>query len=890
VSDSRARLDGREVDAATEPTILEAATRLSIDIPILCHVPGCAPAAWCRLCLVEPSPGAAPVAACHTKLRPGMDVRTSTPRLEALRRGVLRLIAGTDAGRAAAQADPGSDLRRLMDRLGVAAPPGRRAAGAEVDASHPLLRFDRDLCIACRRCVSACQEIQGQFVFAIEGRGPRSQLAIGPGSRFADSACVACGSCVDHCPTGALSDVDRDSGAGAVRRTRSVCGYCGVGCRIEIESSARRVRRVGGVAEAAVNHGHLCLKGRYGHAWHHSHERLTRPLRRGGGGWEEIGWDEATRWAARRLLEVRAARGPSALGGLSSSRSTNESAYLLQKLFRTRLGTNNVDCCARVCHSSTALALGLTTGTGAASASFADIERARCIVIAGANPTESHPVIGARIKQAALRGATLLVIDPRRTELAEYAAVHLALRPGANVALFNGLARCLIEMGRVDDAYLAQRTEGYEELSRFLAAAPLARWAGQAGVDAGAIEGAAALLGGAGPALFVSGLGLSETTQGTVSVMALANLGMLTGSIGRPGAGMLPLRGQNNVQGAADMGGMPDKVTGYQPLDDPEVRARLERLWGAAPPPRPGLTSTQMMIAARRGELRGLWAQGQDLAQSDPDQDRVLEALRSLDLLIVQDLFMSETARLAHLILPAAGALEQEGTFTNGERRIQLVRPAVAPPGEARPDWRVVRDVALALGAEWPYGSPAEVMDEIANVAPHLFGGVAYERLGGDGLQWPCPSRDHPGTATLHAERFMRGRGRLVAVDFEPAPEHDVEGFPFLLMTGRVLEQYNVGTMTRRTPVSALAPADVLEINPDDARDAGVAEGQPVRLESRWGETVAPARLSSRVAPGTLFLSFHFPHTHTNRLVGPHLDPHSACPGYKVTAVRLRGA
>ncbi len=554
------------------------------------------------------------------------------------------------------------------------------------------------------------------------------------------------------------------------------------------------------------------------------------------------------------------------------------------------IGTNNVDCCARVCHSSTALALQLVTGTGAASASYEDIERARLIVLAGSNPTEGHPVIGARIKQAVLRGTKLIVIDPRRIELAEYADLHLPLRPGTNVALLNGVAKILVEEGWIDNAYVSERTEGYDDLKKFLAEISLEEAAAITDVPAAQIQAAARMMGRTGPPLFVTGLGLSELHQGTDSVKTLCNIALLTGSMGRPGAGLQPLRGQNNVQGSADMGSMPNMVTGYQPVGDPAVRERLREIWGALPPEKPGLTIPEMIDAAACGRIRGLWIMGEDVAQSDPNQTHVIEALAGLEFLVVQELFFSETARYAHLILPAAAALEQEGTFTNGERRIQHVQPAVKPPGEALPDWLAVRDMARVLGADWRYESPAQVMDEVARVAPKLFGGVSYDRLGGDGLQWPCPWREHPGTSRLHADGFMRGKGKLSTIPYRESPEVATGEFPYILVTGRVLEHYNVGTMTRRTPNCELVPEDGLEVNPEDARREGIAEGEMVEVRSRWGMASMRVKLSECVAAHTVFAAFHFPESHTNRVIGPCVDPDSKCPNYKVTAVRLRRA
>jgi formate dehydrogenase alpha subunit len=883
-----ARIDGRDVEPREGETILDAATRVGVEIPALCYTPGSPPEGGCRLCIVETDPAARPQAACHTPLREGMEVRTSTPRIDALRRALLDLLLSAHPRGAFDGRASGSELGRLMRRYGIAASSfGHHGEPSPLDESHPYLRFERSLCITCRRCLHACEDVQGQFVYGVEGRGAAARLVFGPGESFAESPCTACGACVEVCPTGAITDRDRLERSAAARTTRSTCGYCGVGCTVEIESSDSRVLRIRGAPDAPANRGHLCAKGRYAHAYHRSADRLRRPLLRVDGRLEAVSWEEAIRFLASRLRELRDTHGPDSLGVFTSSRSTNEAAYLLQKLFRTAIGTNNVDCCARVCHSSTALALRTVTGTGAASASYADIERARSIVVAGANPTEAHPVIGARIKQAARRGAVLLVIDPRRIELVDYARLHLPLRAGTNVALFNAMAKVCLEEGLVDRAYVEERTEGIAELERFLGALSLDGQAALCGLEAESIRRAARILGAAGPTLFVIGLGLSELTQGTASVMTLCNLAMLTGSIGRPGAGILPLRGQNNVQGNADMGSVPHSLTGYQRLDDPAVRERARRVWGVEPPERAGLTIPEMIDAACRGQIRGLWIQGEDVAQSDPNERRVVEALERLDLLVVQEMFLSETARYAHLVLPACGALEQEGTFTSAERRIQRVRAAVAPPGEARPDWEVVRDVARAIGEPWRYDDPSDVWEEIARIAPQLFGGVSYARLGARGLQWPCPSPDHPGTETVHAEGFLRGRGRLVAVDFQPSPEHDVPGYPHLLITGRVLHHYNVGTMTRRTPAATLVPGDFLEVHPEDALARGLRDGDVVVVESRWGACRAPVRLSERVARGTLFLSFHFPETHTNRVTGPQLDPESKCPEYKVTAVRL---
>lgn len=877
-------IDGRRVTPRPGESVLAAARRLGLSIPSPCHLEGWPAQGDCRLCLVEVAGRSEPLAACQTPLEAGMQVATQTPRLDALRRALLALLAGERAP--ALAPDPaGSEVERLMHALGV---PGRGGA-PRPDGSHPLVAFDPARCVLCRRCVLVCADVQGAFVWNVVGRGHEASLEFGAG-RFAESACVACGACVDVCPSGAIGDCDRAGAPAPEAWTRSTCGYCGVGCQLEIGTVGGRVARIEGAKDAAVNRGRLCAKGRYAHAWQRSPDRLERPLLRRGERFEPVSWDTALGFVAERLGALHRAHGPDALAALTSSRSTNEAAYLLQKLFRVRFGTNQVDCCARVCHASTAHALRAVTGTGAASAAYADIESARAIVLAGANPSEAHPVLGARILQRVRAGARLLVIDPRKTELTAYAHEHLALRPGSNVALLNALAKLLLEEGHVDRRYVDERCEGFEALAAHLRALSLEECARVAGLAPAALRAFARELAAGGPALYVMGLGLSELTQGVASVRALANLALLTGAVGVPGAGLLPLRGQNNVQGNADMGAMPDLLTGYQPVADPAVRARFASLWGAEPPSRPGRTLPELLDAAARGELRALWVQGEDLAQSDPNESHVLAALGRLELLVVQELFLTETARRAHVVLPAAGALEQSGTFTNAERRVQRVRPALAPPGEARPDWEVVQAAAQALGLAWRYASPAEVLDEIARAAPALFGGLAEARLAGDGLQWPCPSRDHPGSERLHAERFLRGRAQLSVVAYAASPEMDVPGFPLTLVTGRVRDQYNVGTMTRRTPLHALAPRDWLELAPEDAEALGLAEGARARVLSRWGSVDATLRRSARMAPGTCFLSFHHPESHTNRLTGPQRDPESGCPEYKITAVRVEPA
>ncbi|MBT8037834.1 MAG: formate dehydrogenase subunit alpha [Verrucomicrobiae bacterium] len=887
---STATVNGIPVSPIHKETILEVCERLGIHIPTLCHGPGKKPCSECRLCLVESKDHPHPVAACHTLFEPGMVIETHSQAIESLRSNILSLYRDTSTLRDGVAMETSDTFRALLEEYHISPPPPPAAAPSNRprhEEKHPYLRFDPTTCIHCRLCLNTCEHVQGQFVFSLTGRGADTRISIGEHDTFHDSPCVACGACVDVCPTGAIDDIDCAKVSSTSSTISSICGFCGVGCRIEADVDSQQVVRIKGAPSATVNHGHLCAKGRYTHSYLQADDRLKKPLIRRTDGLHEVGWDEALEYIVQKFKGLIDHHGPDSLGTFTSSRSTNESCYLLQKFFREVIGTNNVDCCARVCHASTALALQLVTGTGAASASYEDIEQSRCIVVAGANPTEAHPVIGARIKQRAMQGVPLIVIDPRKIELADYATVHLQLTPGTNVCLFNGLAKLLIENGTIDTTYLTQRVDGFETLVHFLTHLSLDEVERTTGLSRDLLDQASSLMGQCHGSLFVHGLGLSELEQGTASVMTLCNLGMLTGSIGRLGSGMLPLRGQNNVQGSADMGSMPNNFTGYQSISDAGVRAHLETIWEKLPPEHAGLTIPEMVDAAAAGSLHGLWIQGEDIVQSDPNESHVIEALNRLDFLVIQELFHSETCRYADVILPAASYLEQDGTFTNGERRIQRVRPAVPAPGEARQDWCVIRDVARMMGAEWNYQHPSEVMDEIARVAPKLFGGIRYHRLGDDGLQWPCPTLESHGTACVHADGFMRGKGQLVALDHTSSSEHDIPGFPYLLITGRVLEHYNVGTMTRRSQQTELLACDYLEIHPADAQRDDIKEGEPITIQSRWGKTCVPVKHSLRMAPGTLFLSFHFPESHTNRLTGPAVDPQSKCPQYKATAVRL---
>ena len=863
-------LDGRPVEA--RGSLLDVCRRAGAGVPAFCADDRVAPGGHCRACLVEADGRF--VAACTTPARDGLRVVTDGERLRAYRRDLGELTA--------CEADAGGRVGATLAALGVTGERYARArAPARSDASHPYLKLDLDACIRCRLCVRACAEVQGQFVYSFVERGARAHLSWGDGP-FAATDCVACGACAAMCPTGAITDADRlrAAAAGPTTVTRTTCGYCGVGCQLDVHVAADDIVRIEG-APAAVNRGHLCVKGRYAHSFARHPERLTTPLVRKDGVLQPASWPEAIALVAREFSRLRGR-----LAGLSSSRATNEENYLLQKWFRAGLGTHNVDCCARVCHAPSAAGMRRSFGTGAATNSLADLERADLLFVAGANPTRSHPVTGARIKQAALRGARLVVVDPRRSELAALADVHLQLRPGTNVPLLNSLACVLVEEHLVDRRFVDARTDGWDAYAAFIRRFSPEATAATTGVPAPLVRQAARLYARAERPMQVHGLGVTEHYQGSESVMLLCNLALLVGAVGRPGVGVNPLRGQNNVQGAADMGCQPDLLTGYGDPTDPAVRARFAAAWQRPLPAAPGLTLPRMYEAMRARTLAGLFIFGEDVAQTDPDSTQVVAALGALEFLVVQELFLSETAKLAHVVLPGASVYEKDGTFTNGERRIQRVRRALDPPGQARADWRILCDLMAATGYAQPYSHPSEIMDEIARVAPP-FAGVSYARLDGDGLQWPVGSADDPGTPLLHRDAFVRGRAALARIDFVPSPTLAGAGDALLLVTGRALEHYNAGTMTRRSANRALRAHDTLDLHPADARARGIAEGDAVVVRSAAGAARAVAHLDARVARGTLFLTFHFPETHANRVTSDVVDRLSDCPEYKLTAVEV---
>lgn len=890
-------VDGREITALAGDTVLSACSEAGIHIPTLCNDPRLAPYGGCRLCVVQVEGMRGYPTSCTTRVADGMVVTTVSDELHRLRRTLLELLLSDhNVDCLVCEANGRCTLQDLAYAHEV---DEERFAGAKHDLparadDNPLITRDYGKCIACGRCVRICAEVQGADVYGYRGRG-FNVLPDTPFSRsLTHSGCEFCGQCVSSCPVGALTDkLSHLSGRSwETQVVESTCGYCGVGCTIGYRVRDGRIVSAEAPAGRGVNNGNLCGKGRYGWRFTHHPDRLTTPLIRHEGELVEASWDEAIAFVAQKLGAIVAEHGADAVGGLASAKCTNEENYLFQKFMRAAVGTHNVDHCARLCHASTVTGLAAAFGSGAMTNSIADLGQAQVILVIGSNTTEAHPIIGIELTRAAAAGTKLFVIDPREIRLTKDATGHLPLRPGTNVALFNAMARIILDEGLEDRDFIERRTEDFEAFSAMLADVDLETSAETCGVPLTDIRAAAIAYATAERASIVYSMGITQHSSGTEQVRSVANLAMLTGQIGRPGTGINPLRGQNNVQGACDLACLPNCLPGYQPLTDRGTLDRFCDYWESdiELPAAPGLTLVEMLDAAAEGTLKALYVMGENPVISDPGQAHVIDALENLDFLVVQDIFLTETASLADVVLPAASFLEKSGTFTNTERRVQLVNRVVDAPGLALADGEIIARLSTAMGVTMEYASAREIMEEMSAVTPQ-YGGITYERLAREGgLQWPCPSADHPGTPVLHTETFTRGRGSFAAVEYRPAPDDATVERPFVLVTGRNLWNFHTNTMTGASPgLAELSPAAYVELGPEDAEQIGVCDGELVTLTSKHGTLTVPVRLCGARTPrrGTVFMPFHFAGAPANRLTGGMLDPESKIPGLKVTSVSI---
>jgi formate dehydrogenase alpha subunit len=887
-------IDGRALTAEPGSTILQAAREAGIDIPTLCQDDRLEPIGACRLCLVEVEGRPAPVAACATEVSDGMVVATETDEIVEQRRILLDLLLSDHRGDCIVCEQAGDcRLQELAYRYQV---PHTTYVGAKreypVRDDTPFIVYDPSKCILCGRCVAVCEQVQQCHVLDVAERGFDAVVTTSFGRSMVETECELCGNCVSACPTGALQDKlsQLQGRTWDTTAVDSVCTFCGCGCTIQLQVKDGRVVRVTSRIGEGPGQGNLCVKGRYGFQFIGHPDRLTTPLVRRDGDLVPATWDEALDEVARRLAEVRAAHGADAIVGFSSARCTNEENYLFQKFMRAVIGTQNVDHCARLCHASTVTGLQLSLGSGAMTNSFDDLETADAILIVGSNTSESHPIAALRIKKAQRRGAKVIVVDPRAIDMARRADQHLQLLPGTNVAVLNGMMHVILEEGLADEAFIAARTEGFDALAEALAGSTPELVEEISGVPAADIRAAARVFAVAARGAIFYAMGVTQHSHGTEHVLAISNLALMTGNLGRPGTGVNPLRGQNNVQGACDVGALPDVYTGYQPVGDPEAQRKFNEAWGTRLPEASGLTVTEAFDAMAAGEVRALYVVGENPMLSDPDQTHVEEALRSLDFLVVQDIFLTETAALADVVLPAASFAEKDGTFTNTERKVQLLHAAVPSPGEARADWLIIADLARRMGADaggWDYVHPREIMAEIAGLTPS-YAGISFERLEQGGLCWPCPDQSHPGTPILHVGRFTRGLGKFFPVVYQPPAEVADDEYPLTLTTGRMLEHYHTGTMTRRSDgLNELVPTGFVEVHPDDAQHLGVDDEATVVVETRRGRIEVPARVTSRVRPGTVFIPFHFWESPANRLTNTARDPLAKIPEFKVCGCRV---
>ena len=906
-------IDGFDVTVPEGTSIMRAAAELGITVPKLCATDSVEAFGSCRLCLVEIEGRRGTPSSCTTPVAPGLNVKTQTGKLKDLRRGVMELYISDhplDCLTCAANGD--CELQDMAGAVGLRdvrydavdthfRPRNNGHANPQYmakDTSNPYFDYDPSKCIVCSRCVRACEEVQGTFALTIQGRGWDSRVSAGgKNDTFLSSDCVSCGACVQACPTATLVEKSIVEIGTPERSVVTTCAYCGVGCSFKAEMRGDELVRMVPHKDGKANRGHSCVKGRFAWGYATHKERILNPMIRDQitDPWREVSWDEALDFTAKRMGGLIEEHGRQSVGVITSSRCTNEETYLVQKLTRAVFKNNNTDTCARVCHSPTGYGLGQTFGTSAGTQNFDSVEHTDVALIIGANPSDAHPVFASRLKKRLRAGAKVIIIDPRRTELVEdaphiRAAHHLPLRPGTNVAVVTALAHVIVTEGLFDEAFIRERCDWdeFQDYAEFVTQESNSPEAIEAlcGVDPEELRKAARLYATGGNGAIYYGLGVTEHSQGSTTVIGIANLAMLTGNIGKLGVGVNPLRGQNNVQGSCDMGSFPHELPGYRHVKNDDVRDLFQNAWGVQIDDEPGLRINNMLDAAVEGTFKGLYCQGEDILQSDPDTKHVAAGLAAMDCVIVHDLFLNETANYAHVFLPGSSFLEKDGTFTNAERRINMVRKVMAPKN-GYADWEVTQLLANAMGANWNYAHPSQIMDEIAMLTPS-FAGVNYDMLNERGsVQWPCNETAPDGTPTMHLDGFVRGKGKFIRTEYVATDERTGPRFPLLLTTGRILSQYNVGAQTRRTENVVWHDQDVLEIHPHDAENRGIHDGDFVRLASRSGETTLRATITDRVSPGVVYTTFHHPDTQANVITTDYSDWATNCPEYKVTAVQV---
>jgi len=894
-------IDGTEVTVPAGTSLMRAAVDAGIQVPKLCATDSLEPFGSCRLCLVEIEGRRGFPASCTTPAEAGMKVRTQTPKLQDLRKGVMELyISDHPLDCLTCSANGNCELQDMAGVTGLRNVrygfDGANHIKSEKDESNPYFTYDPSKCIVCNRCVRACEETQGTFALTISGRGFESRVSPGQDQPFMESECVSCGACVEACPTATLQEKSVIWLGQPEHSVITTCAYCGVGCAFKAEMKGNEVVRMVPWKDGKANDGHSCVKGRFAWGYASHQDRMLKPMIRQKitDPWQEVSWDEAIDYAAGEFKRLQEKYGRNAIGGITSSRCTNEETYLVQKLVRAGFGNNNVDTCARVCHSPTGYGLKQTLGESAGTQTFQSVEKSDVIMVIGANPTDGHPVFASRMKKRLRQGAKLIVVDPRRIDIVKSphirAAHHLQLRPGTNVAVVTALAHVIVTEGLMADTFVAERCDpaSFAEWKAYVERPEQSPEATEAftGVPAAEMRAAARLFATAGNGAIYYGLGVTEHSQGSTTVMGIANLAMVTGNVGREGVGVNPLRGQNNVQGSCDMGSFPHELPGYRHVSDSTTRGSFEAAWGVQLDPEPGLRIPNMFDAAIGGSFKGLYCEGEDIVQSDPNTQHVAAAMMAMECVVVQDLFLNETAKYAHVFLPGSSFLEKDGTFTNAERRISRVRK-VMPPKAGLADWEVTVKLANALGYPMNYKNPEAIMDEIAALTPS-FHGVSYKRIDELGsIQWPCNDAAPEGTPTMHIDTFVRGKGRFIVTQYVPTDEKVTRRFPLLLTTGRILSQYNVGAQTRRTDNNLWHGEDRLELHPHDAEERGVKDGDWVGIQSRAGETVLRATVSERMQPGVVYTTFHFPESGANVITTDNSDWATNCPEYKVTAVQV---